>query len=173
MSENSENPSFLSEDGALTAGSDYPAPRIAVLLGGRSGYFDFPTGWYSAAYQYLSQIVNDLGGSLVLLASEETPGFVFDAPATGADQPPQINIAWEQSQQGLYRAHYEAVLAWSDGFVVTPDNMSMAQDACDSGKPVFLTGGDLAKGRLFSFYRKLKQDGCLRPLDELNSICSA
>ena len=138
-----------------------------MLLGGRSGYFDFPTGWYSAAWRYLSETDIDLGGSMVLLASEETPGFVFDASAPETDQPPQMHIAWDQSKPELYRAHYEAVLAWGDGFVVTPDNMSMARDACDSGKPVFLTGGDLAKGRLFSFYRKLKQEGCLQPLDEL------
>jgi hypothetical protein len=167
MSENSENPSLLNEDGALPGGSAYPSPRIAVLLGGRSEYFDFPTGWYSAACQYLCEIVRDLDGSLVLLASEKTPGFVFDSSATDADQPPQMRIAWDQSKQELYRAHYKAVLAWGEGFVVTPDNMSMAKEACDSGKPVFMTGGDLAKGRLFSFYRKLKQEGFLHPLDEL------
>ena len=71
MSENSENPSLINEDGALPGGSDYPSPRIAVLLGGRSGYFDFPTGWYSAAWRYLSETVIDLG---VDLATGTAPG---------------------------------------------------------------------------------------------------
>lgn len=119
---------------------------------------------------YLCETLCDLGGCMVLVSSLDTPVWALDVDVPGVAQAPLVTVRRDSLEQDSYQAHLTAALAWSEGIVVTPDNMEMAEVACGSGKPVFLTGGDLAKGRLFSFYRRLKQEGCLRPLDDLKEL---
>ena len=170
MSENSEILSLLSEEGALQEGSGHSSPRIVVLLGGKSRFFDFPTGWYTAAMHYLCDTLGDPGGCMVLVSSLDTPVWALDTDVPGVAEAPLVTVRRDSQEQDSYQAQLAAALTWAEGIVITPDNMEMAEVACASGKPVFLTGGDLAKGRLFSFYRRLKQDGCLRPLDDLKQL---
>ena len=49
-------------------------------------------------------------------------------------------------------------------------SFDQANDACATGKPVVLTGGALAKGGLFSFYRRLNREGSILPLEQLKEI---
>lgn len=163
MSDNSENKSIHQQ---LAERPDCSSPRIAILIGGPSAYFDFPTGWYAAAMQFLEHAVGDLGGSMALLASQNTPSWALETKIRPEVNHLRLQIYWNDHKQD----EYSGILEWADGIVIMPDNTEMADAACSSGKPVFLTGADLAKGRLFSFYRRLKQEGLVQSLDELKKL---
>jgi mitochondrial fission protein ELM1 len=168
MSEDSKNIlALLKQPGALFDEAAFPAPHVLVLLGGPSPYFDFPTNWYQSAMRHLDQTVADIGGSLALVASEQTPVWAL---SSGESLCPRWLIPWDRGRVDEYMAQYAAALAWADAIVVTPDGMDQVNDACATFKPVLLTGGALAKGGLFSFYRRLSQEGRIRPLDQLAEI---
>lgn len=168
MSEDSKNIlTLLEQPGALFDETAFPAPRVLVLLGGPSPYFDFPSNWYLPAIRQLDQIVAAAGGSLAFVASEQTPAWALTDRESRC---PRWLIPWEGGHMDDYMAQYAAALAWADAIVVTPDGVDQANDACATGKPVVLTGGALAKGGLFSFYRSLNRDGSIRPLDQLDEI---
>lgn len=170
MSEDSKNIlALLDQPGALFDEMAFPAPHVLVLLGGPSPYFDFPSGWYRPAIRHLDQIVSDSGGSLAFVASEATPAWAL---TDSESRCPRWLITWDGEHMDDYMAQYAAVLAWADAIVLTPDGVDQANDACATGKPVVLTGGALAKGGLFSFYRRLSLEGRIHPLDGLAEILS-
>ncbi|KAF9332013.1 hypothetical protein BGZ91_011873 [Linnemannia elongata] len=53
------------------------------------------------------------------------------------------------------RNPYEAMLALADKIVVTADSVAMANEALATGKPVYILGGELARGKLKVFHRYL------------------
>ena len=168
MSEDSKNIlALLEQPGALFDELAFPAPRVLVLLGEPSPYFDFPSSWYRSATRLLDGIVADAGGSLAFVASEQTPAWAL---TDSESRCPGWLIPWEAGQMDDYMAQYAAALAWADAIVLTPDGVDQANDACATGKPVVLTGGAQARGGLFSFYRRLSRDGSIRPLEQLADI---
>ncbi|KAF9355005.1 hypothetical protein BGX26_007093 [Mortierella sp. AD094] len=50
---------------------------------------------------------------------------------------------------------YEAMLALADKIVVTADSVAMTNEALATGKPVYILGGELARGKLKVFHRHL------------------
>ncbi|KAG0016810.1 hypothetical protein BGZ80_008924 [Entomortierella chlamydospora] len=50
---------------------------------------------------------------------------------------------------------YEAMLALADKIVVTADSIAMTNEALAAGKPVYILGGELARGKLKVFHRHL------------------
>ncbi|KAF9585977.1 hypothetical protein BGW38_010708 [Lunasporangiospora selenospora] len=50
---------------------------------------------------------------------------------------------------------YEAMLALADKIVVTADSVAMTSEALAAGKPVYILGGGLARGKLKVFHRYL------------------
>ncbi|KAF8978847.1 hypothetical protein BGZ46_006083 [Entomortierella lignicola] len=50
---------------------------------------------------------------------------------------------------------YEAMLALADKIVVTADSIAMTNEALATGKPVYILGGELARGKLKVFHRHL------------------
>ncbi|CAO3566055.1 unnamed protein product [Mortierella alpina] len=50
---------------------------------------------------------------------------------------------------------YEAMLALADKIVVTADSVAMTNEALATGKPVYVLGGELARGKLKVFHRYL------------------
>ncbi|KAK3834426.1 MAG: mitochondrial fission ELM1-domain-containing protein [Linnemannia elongata] len=53
------------------------------------------------------------------------------------------------------RNPYEAMLALADKIVVTADSVAMTNEALATGKPVYILGGELARGKLKVFHRYL------------------
>lgn len=54
-------------------------------------------------------------------------------------------------------------LAWADTFIVTADSVSMLSEACSTGKPVYVVGGDRCRGKIAAFHRTLQARGATRP----------
>ena len=171
MSEDSKNiVALLDQPGALFDETAFPAPHVLVLLGGTSPYFEFPSNWYGSAMRHLEQVVDDTGGSLALVASEHTPAWAL---TDSGSRCPRWLIPWDGERMEDYMAQYAAALAWADAIVLAPDGVDQANEACATGKPVLLTGGALAKGGLFSFYRRLSRECSIQPLDRLAEILAS
>ncbi|KAF9915624.1 hypothetical protein BX616_005715 [Lobosporangium transversale] len=57
---------------------------------------------------------------------------------------------------------YEAMLALADKIVVTADSVAMTNEALATGKPVYILGGELARGKLKVFHRYLADHNATR-----------
>ncbi|KAG0370203.1 mitochondrial fission ELM1-domain-containing protein [Gamsiella multidivaricata] len=57
---------------------------------------------------------------------------------------------------------YEAMLALADKIVVTADSVAMTNEALATGKPVYVLGGELARGKLKVFHRYLADSHATR-----------
>ncbi|KAF9189047.1 hypothetical protein BGZ51_000156 [Haplosporangium sp. Z 767] len=60
------------------------------------------------------------------------------------------------------RNPYEAMLALADKIVVTADSIAMTNEALATGKPVYILGGELARGKLKVFHRYLADQHATR-----------
>ncbi|KAF9932207.1 hypothetical protein FBU30_008762 [Linnemannia zychae] len=91
--------------------------------------------------------------------------FVFDPMAqlaTKDSKDTQKQISWANTPgpKGVLgftsdRNPYEAMLALADKIVVTADSIAMTNEALATGKPVYILGGELARGKLKVFHRYL------------------
>lgn len=115
--------------------SSLPRPWIALLSGGNSRPYVLDEKNGAALGRAASAFALAQGGSLLLTASRRCPAASF-AAISGAIQasgcPAQIHNPHEANQDNPYAAY----LALADRFIVTSDSVSMAAEACLSGKPV-------------------------------------
>ncbi|KAK3833562.1 MAG: mitochondrial fission ELM1-domain-containing protein [Linnemannia gamsii] len=96
---------------------------------------------------------------------DESKIFVYDpmAPSTTLGSiTSQTQISWPNAPgpkgvEGFLsdRNPYEAMLALADKIVVTADSVSMTNEALATGKPLYILGGELARGKLKVFHRYL------------------
>ncbi|KAF9432969.1 hypothetical protein BGZ76_010046 [Entomortierella beljakovae] len=101
---------------------------------------------------------------------DDTKFFVYDPmTTTNADQiskdenhldKPTVNWSGVPGPKGLTgflpdQDPYEAMLALADKIVVTADSIVMTNEALATGKPVYVLGGELARGKLKVFHRYL------------------
>lgn len=111
----------------------YPAPRLAVLLGGQSKTFR----WHEALAQ---KLVSDL-----LTWQQQTGGSIWITPSRRT--PPAIKTIFENAL--LHKANiwwwngqgenpYATFLTNADAFLVTSDSVNMASEAAITGKPIWL-----------------------------------
>jgi mitochondrial fission protein ELM1 len=63
-------------------------------------------------------------------------------------------------------------LAWGDAFVVTADSVSMLSEACSTGKPVYVIGGERCRWKFVAFQKSLRQRGLTRDLTGAEDVCS-
>ena len=111
----------------------YPAPRIAMLIGGGSKTHSLDQAAHGK-HMEAAQSAILAGYSVMITTSRRTPGFVnkayrelekthenvwFVDPEAGGDNP------------------YFAFLGGADAILVTEDSTNMLTEACASGKPVF------------------------------------
>jgi hypothetical protein len=109
-------------------------PRLVLLLGGPSSNFSFSRRWLRAS---LASVCEHLaGGSLTIVDSPRTPGWVADEIDRLPAEIPRHRIAWSpQDAEGSER-RYGAALALADFIVVSADSVNLVSEACASGKPV-------------------------------------
>ncbi|KAG0281139.1 hypothetical protein BGZ95_006438 [Linnemannia exigua] len=94
---------------------------------------------------------------------DESKLFVYDpmAPSTTlGSTTSQTQVSWPNAPgpkgvEGFLpdRNPYEAMLALADKIVVTADSVSMTNEALATGKPLYILGGELARGKLKVFHR--------------------
>lgn len=104
-----------------------PQPRIAVLIGGELTPADMNR------LADLSELLAGTGGSLMMTTSRRTPRQM----AIQLKQ--RLTCASHLYQWGsAERNPYPGLLHHADFIVVTADSISMASEACYTGKPVFI-----------------------------------
>lgn len=111
-----------------------PHPRIAVLVGGRSGPYMFRPGAAARLGREASAIAAGCGGALLVTTSARTSKAATDALAGAISVPSEI-YRW---RAGSPDNPYLGFLACADKIIVTADSVSMLAEACATGKPVDL-----------------------------------
>lgn len=136
------NPARLAEAAAAWGDrlAHLPQPRIAVILGGDAGPYNFDRengallGWHA------SRMAAELGGSLLVTTSARTPAGAIDALEAEIAVPAFV-YRWRKDAS---ENPYFAFLALADRLIVTCDSMSMLAEACVTRKPVYIF--DLGRG---------------------------
>ncbi len=141
-----------------------PHPRVAVVLGGKNGIYNF-TEADDAHLKCALQSLGKLGASFLVTPSRRTHARLLNAAdAATRDRP---RIIWK----GEGANPYADFLAHADLLVVTADSVNMTGEACATGRPVlvFTPSGGSAKFR--RFHAALQVRGATRPLpDRLDAI---
>jgi mitochondrial fission protein ELM1 len=136
-----------------------PHPRIAVLLGGKNGSYEF-TNADDRRFAIALHALAGLGASFMITPSRRThPRLIEITEAATRDAP---RILWDGSGDNPY----PAFLAHAEAFVVTADSVNMTGECCATGRPVYVfhpTGG---KPKFLRFHAKLEELNATRRLPE-------
>jgi len=136
-----------------------PSPRVAVLLGGCGGGFDFSRASVDRLAGALRHMA-ELGASFLITPSRRTPPALRDAVAAATADAPRI--LWDGTGENPY-PHF---LAGADAFVVTADSVNMTGEACATGKPVHVFAPEGGRPKFHAFHRALENAGATRPLPQ-------
>jgi hypothetical protein len=136
-----------------------PSPRIAVLLGGPNGDYDYTPaalGRLASALQSLAR----LGAGFMITPSRRTPSAVAEfVRETTAGMP---RLFWDGSGENPY----PQFLAHADAFIVPADSVNMTGEPCATGKPVYVFEPDGGSMKFARFHEALRRHGATRPLPE-------
>jgi len=136
---------------------DLPAPRIAVLVGGNNKYFQLTPAVAGNLAGQLRSMVRDSGGSLMLTTSRRTGK---EVEAILRDQLSDLpGVIWTGEGENPYLAF----LALADAIVTTCDSVSMASEACTTGKPVYVFDLPGGSAKFERFHRIMRDAGYTRP----------
>ncbi len=135
-----------------------PAPRVAMIVGGKSKSHDLPPDRARAMARDVAAAVRAIGGSLLVSFTRRTPEPARRILTEGlADVPGWI---WD----GEGDNPYFAFLAAADIVLVTEDSTNLATDAATTGKPIHVLGM-AGGGRKFDrFHQDLRRRGVARPV---------
>lgn len=112
---------------------DLPRPMLGVLLGGDSGSYRFDAASAGNLARTVNGILDECGGSAVVVGSPRTPQKAIELLASRLDVPAR-SYAWGPQAPNPYAS----VLQLADALLVTGDSASMLAEACHSDKPVGL-----------------------------------
>ncbi len=134
------------------------APRVAVLVGGKSRDYDFTP---ADAERFLADLdALSVHASLMVTASRRTPERLKEAVLGLARG--KGGFAWD----GRGDNPYPAMLALADAFVVTADSANMISEAVATGRPVLVFEPSLRFGRsarrIRHFIAALEAKGAVR-----------
>ena len=135
-----------------------PRPLVAVLVGGASRRHRFDPADGAALGRALAAMAADTGAGLAITASRRTAPASMEALVQAlAGVPVQL---WRGDGENPYFGY----LAVADAIVVTGDSVSMASEACASGKPVYVAAmAGRGTKRLDRFFRGLAEDRLILP----------
>jgi len=108
-----------------------PHPRLGVLLGGDSGSYRFDVDSADSLALSVNRILDECGGSAVVVGSPRTPQKAIEHMAGRLTIPARTH-AWGPQAPNPYAS----VLQLVDALLVTSDSASLLAEACHSGKPV-------------------------------------
>lgn len=139
-----------------------PAPRIAVLVGGKSHAVNLSTARANKLGADVADIRARTGGSALVTTSRRTPGPAAEALRAALTGTP--SILWRAGQDPEPNP-YLGFLAWADQVLVTADSVSMLSDAASTGAPVRIVPMDGTRAKLERFHRELVDLGIARHFD--------
>ena len=141
--------------------ADYPRPRVAVLVGGKSKRYTFDDAKAVALAKDLKYLQQATNASLLVTPSRRT----------GASQTRLLKSYL--GAQNVYfwgeKGHnpYLGFLACADAVVVTADSVSMISEAATAGKPVYVYDRHRFWGKKFERFFKLLEDaGYIFPITD-------
>ena len=134
-----------------------PSPRVAVILGGKNGVYDFSEADDDRFAGALTSL-GKLGASFMITPSRRSHKRLIAAAETAtADRP---RILWNGEGCNPY-PHF---LAHADILIVTADSVNMCGEACATGKPVYVFTPSGGSAKFSRFHRGLAASGATRPL---------
>lgn len=136
-----------------------PAPRIAVVLGGKNAVYKF-TDADDERLEVALRSLAALGASFLVTPSRRThPRLIerVDKATRGAPR-----ILW----RGEGANPYADFLANADALVVTADSVNMTGEACATGKPVYVFHPSRGSDKFRRFHAALEGHGAARPLPD-------
>jgi hypothetical protein len=137
-----------------------PQPRIAVLLGGKNGSYEFSAA-DDARFSTSLQALARLGASFMITPSRRThPGLLQVTDAATRNAP---RILWD----GTGDNPYPAFLAHADAFVVTADSVNMTGECCATGRPVYVFHPSGGKAKFHRFHARLEDLHATRRLPDV------
>ena len=138
-----------------------PRPRVAVLIGGRSGAFDLPPDHAAALANRIAAAVEAENGSLMLTCSRRTP------EAARAEMTARLSALPGLIWDGVGPNPLFAMLHYADHILVTEDSANMAAEAASTGKPVHILPMVARKppGKFARLHADLGDRGAARPFD--------
>jgi mitochondrial fission protein ELM1 len=136
-----------------------PAPRIAVVLGGKNGVYKYTEAddqRFAAALGSLAA----LGASFLITPSRRTHQRLVSAVEAATRNSPRI--IWDGSGDNPY----PYFLAHADALIVTADSVNMTGEACATGRPVYVFEPSAGSAKFRRFHNTLRALGATRPLPE-------
>lgn len=132
----------------------YPAPRIAVLIGGKSKAYDMSEKMVHDLIAQLKQLQSDMKATLLLTASRRT----------GEENMSLLETAFKNDDQTFFwngegGNPYIAYLAYTDYILVTADSVSMISDALSTGKPTYIISLEGGARRIDTFHEHILKKG--------------
>jgi uncharacterized protein len=136
-----------------------PKPRVAVLLGGPNGYFNYTKPVLARLAAALGTLAAQ-GAGLMVTPSRRTPREVlaFLGEATAGAQ----RLFWDGSGDNPY----PAFLAHADAFIVPADSVNMTGEPCATGRPVYVFTPAGGSTKFTRFHAALGRYGATRPLPD-------
>jgi mitochondrial fission protein ELM1 len=134
-----------------------PQPRVAVMLGGPNGDFEY-TSTALARLALALQSLGRLGAGLMVTPSRRTPAAIAEIVREATDG--IARLFWNGEGDNPY-PHF---LAHADAFIAPADSVNMTGEPCATGKPVYVfePGGGSAK--FTRFHEALRRHGATRRL---------
>jgi mitochondrial fission protein ELM1 len=136
-----------------------PAPRIAVILGGKNAVYKY-TEADDARFAAALGSLASLGASFLITPSRRTHQRLVSAVEAATRSAPRI--LWDGSSDNPY----PQFLAHADALVVTADSVNMTGEACATGKPVYVFEPSAGSAKFRRFHETLRSLGATRPLPE-------
>ncbi len=135
---------------------DYPSPRFAVLIGGKSKRQDISPRRARAISDTLATVQRETGGTLMVTLSRRTGEAARLQLRTWLA--PHCAVFYE----GEGPNPYFAMLGAADHIFVTADSVNMATEAAATAKPIHVLDVDGPAGKLARFHQSLARRGCAR-----------
>lgn len=133
-----------------------PRPRVAVLLGGPNGKYDYTPAATERLANALRSLA-DLGAGIMATASRRTPPALKEAVRALLRGGP--HYFWDGEGENPY-PHF---LANADAFISPADSVNMTGEPCASGRPVYVFEPDGGSRKFARFHAALRQYGATRP----------
>jgi mitochondrial fission protein ELM1 len=108
-----------------------PSPRIAVLVGGRSGQYRIDAACAARLANDVARLARELGGSVLATTSRRTGSAATRAFCAALGPDAFVHRAGDPGENP-----YVALLALADWIVATGDSESMLAEAAATGKPL-------------------------------------
>lgn len=134
-----------------------PAPRVAVVLGGKNAVYKFTSADDERLEEALRSLAR-LGASFLITPSRRTHPRLIARVDQATQAAPRI--LWD----GEGANPYADFLAHADVLVVTADSVNMTGEACATGRPVLVFHPSRGSDKFQRFHRALEDYGATRSL---------